>query len=79
MYDCHTYIWHNINLPPASQKPDARSSFSFLPHDAGAVLIGGYSRVKSTVAARKQNKGGNQGTRSILKPTVRTYLGMLDI
>jgi len=55
-------------LPPATQKPDARSSFSFLPHDAGAVLYGGYSRVKASIAAGKQTKGGNQGLRSVLKP-----------
>lgn len=70
MYDCQTYVWHNITLPAASQKPDPRSSFSFLPHDAGAVLCGGYSRTRSIVAAGKQTKGRDQGTRSVLKPTV---------
>ncbi|MCJ1287713.1 hypothetical protein MMC26_007065 [Xylographa opegraphella] len=70
IYDCQNYVWHNPALPPATQKPDARSSFSFLPHDLGAVLYGGYSRVKATTAAGRQTKGGNQGNRSILKPII---------
>src|SRR5699024_9217697 len=51
----------------ASQKPDPRSSFSFLPHETGAVLYGGYSRVKAN-AGGKQLKGGPQ--RMTLKPMV---------
>ena len=70
IYDCQNFIWHNPVLPPATQKPDARSSFSFLPHDSGAVIYGGYSRVKSTTAAGKQTKGGSQGLRNVLKPMV---------
>ncbi len=57
-------------LPPATQKPDARSSFTFHPHEKGAVIFGGYSRIKSTVAAGKQLKGGGQGLRTVLKPTI---------
>jgi len=57
-------------LPPATQKPDARSSFTFHPHEKGAVIFGGYSRIKSTVAAGKQLKGGGQGFRTVLKPTI---------
>ncbi|MCJ1295460.1 hypothetical protein MMC34_007023 [Xylographa carneopallida] len=70
IYDCQNYVWHNPSLPPATQKPDARSSFSFLPHDLGAVIYGGYSRVKATTAAGKQTKGSTQGVRSILKPMI---------
>ena len=70
IYDCQNYVWHNPTLPPATQKPDARSSFSFLPHESGAVIYGGYSRVKATTAAGKQTKGGTQGFRSILKPMI---------
>ncbi|OCL10200.1 galactose oxidase, partial [Glonium stellatum] len=36
LYNCTTFQWHSPTLPPASPKPDARSSFSFLPHDSGA-------------------------------------------
>ncbi|MCJ1299741.1 hypothetical protein MMC08_002534 [Hypocenomyce scalaris] len=70
IYDCQNFIWYNPVLPPATQKPDARSSFSFLPHDSGAVIYGGYSRVRSTTAAGKQTKGGSQGLRNVLKPMV---------
>jgi len=63
-------MWFNPTLPPAQLKPDARSSFTFLPHDQGAVLFGGYSRVKATVSANKSAKGASQGQRNILKPMV---------
>jgi hypothetical protein len=70
LYDTQNFIWHNPVLPPVSQKPDPRSSFSFLPHENGAVLYGGYSRVKASVAAGKQTKGGGQGQKNVLKPLV---------
>ncbi|KAK2626649.1 hypothetical protein QTJ16_003824 [Diplocarpon rosae] len=69
IYDTQSFAWHNPVLPLATQKPDARSSFSFLPHESGAVLYGGYSRVKSTVTG-KQMKGGGQAQRNVLKPVV---------
>lgn len=69
VYDTQSFVWHNPVLPLAAQKPDTRSSFSFLPHDAGAVLYGGYSRVKATVAG-KQTKGGGQSQRNVLKPMI---------
>ena len=70
LYDCHSFTWHNPALPPATQKPDARSSFSFHPHGAGAVLYGGYSRVKANTLDGKQTKGGSQASKSVLKPTI---------
>ena len=70
LYDCESYVWYNPVLPPATQKPDARSSFSFLPHDSGAVIYGGYSRVKSSAVNGKQNKNGTQGTRAVVKPMI---------
>lgn len=79
IYDCHTFTWFNPVLPPATQKPDPRSSFSLHPHEAGAALYGGYSRVKATAAAGKQTKGGNQGTRSVLKPLVHQDTWFLRI
>jgi hypothetical protein len=69
LYDTQNFAWYNPVLPLATQKPDARSSFSFLPHESGAVLYGGYSRVKSTVTG-KQMKGGGQAQRNVLKPMV---------
>jgi len=69
IYDTQNFVWHNPVLPLATLKPDARSSFSFLPHESGAVLYGGYSRVKATVTG-KQTKGGGQSQRNVLKPMV---------
>jgi hypothetical protein len=69
VYDTQNFVWHNPVLPLATQKPDARSSFSFLPHESGAVLYGGYSRVKATVTG-KQMKGGGQAQRNVLKPMI---------
>ena len=76
VYDCQNYVWHNFVLP---QKPDARSSFSFLPHDAGAVLFGGYSRVKANAIAGKQTKGGPQSLKSVLKPNIHQDTWVLRI
>jgi len=71
LYDTQNYVWHTPTLPPAQLKPDARSSFTLLPHDQGAVLYGGYSRVKATTSVGKQPKGGGGGgQRNILKPMV---------
>lgn len=79
IYDCQRYVWYNPSLPPATQKPDPRSSFSFLPHDLGAVIYGGYSRVKKTTAAGKQTKGANQGVRAVLKPMIHQDTWFLRI
>ncbi|OTA69403.1 kelch repeats protein [Hypoxylon sp. EC38] len=70
LYDTQNFFWYSPTLPPAQLKPDARSSFTFLPHEQGAVLFGGYSRVKATVSANKSAKGASQGQRNILKPMV---------
>ena len=79
IYDFQNFMWHNPVLPPATQKPDSRSSFSFHPHEAGAVLYGGYSRVKAQVAAGKQSKGMSQVSKSILKPTIHQDMWFLRI
>jgi hypothetical protein len=73
IYDTVNFVWYNPVLPPAQLKPDARSSFTFLPHEQGAVLYGGYSRVKASVAVGgKQGKGsgGGQLQKNILKPLI---------
>lgn len=70
LYDTVNFVWFSPTLPPAQLKPDARSSFTLLPHEHGAALFGGYSRVKATTAANKGGKAGAQGTRNILKPMV---------
>lgn len=73
IYDTSTYTWHEPKLPPGTRKPDPRSSFSLLPHETGAVMYGGYSRVKAAAGTgQKQVKGGNRpgAHRVVLKPMV---------
>ncbi|OJK02294.1 hypothetical protein ASPACDRAFT_76664 [Aspergillus aculeatus ATCC 16872] len=78
IYDCSKYTWFTPNLSAASQKPDPRSSFSFLPHDTGAVLYGGYSRVKvSAGVGGKPVKNGPQ--RMTMKPMVHQDTWFLRI
>ena len=78
IYDCNKYTWFNPALTTASQKPDPRSSFSFLPHETGAVIYGGYSRVKAaTNTGGKQGKGGPQ--KMALKPMVHQDTWFLRI
>ncbi|KAI5361718.1 putative kelch-type beta propeller [Septoria linicola] len=78
LYDTQQFTWHQPVLPPASGKPDARSSFSLLPHEKGAVIYGGYSRVKASAAVKsKGNKPGS--SRVILKPMVYQDTWFLQI
>ncbi|KIW14537.1 hypothetical protein PV08_07321 [Exophiala spinifera] len=79
IYDCKENVWHELKLPPAAQKPDARSSFTFLPHESGAVLYGGYSRVKVAATSGKQGKGVGQLVRNVLKPVVHQDTWFLRI
>ncbi|KAK5378899.1 Kelch repeat-containing protein 3 [Exophiala xenobiotica] len=79
IYDCKENTWHEMKLPPAAQKPDPRSSFSFLPHESGAVLYGGYSRVKAVATSGKQSKGGGPLVRNVLKPMVHQDTWFLRI
>jgi len=78
IYDCQKYVWHEMKLAPASQKPDPRSSFSFLPHDSGAVVYGGYSRVKATSVVGKPGKTSG-AQRNILKPLIHQDTWFLRI
>ncbi|EFX05360.1 kelch repeat protein [Grosmannia clavigera kw1407] len=66
IYDTANFMWHCPTLPPAQLKPDARSSFTLLPHEQGAVLYGGYSRVKTAVG----NRQGGGGQRMAMKAVV---------
>ncbi len=84
LYDTTNFVWYNPALPPAQLKPDARSSFTLLPHDQGAVLYGGYSRVKTTAPANKQQQqrgaqGGGGGQRNVLRPLIHTDCFFLRI
>ena len=77
IYDCLHFVWHEAKLPPATGKPEARSSFSILPHETGSVMYGGYSRVKAVTASGKQGKGGPQ--RNVLKPVIHQDTWFLRI
>ncbi|KAK3300958.1 uncharacterized protein B0H64DRAFT_449557 [Chaetomium fimeti] len=76
LYDTTNFVWHNPTLPPAQLKPDARSSFTLLPHEQGAVLYGGYSRVKTTAPTNKQQQSTRQPAhntqRNVLRPLLHT-------
>ncbi|KAK9477594.1 hypothetical protein V1514DRAFT_308812 [Lipomyces japonicus] len=47
-FDVTTYKWQQIEFPPSTLKPEARSGHSFLPTEDGAVIWGGYSKVKNS-------------------------------
>ena len=79
LYDTQRFVWHAPAFPPASQKPDSRSSFSLLPHESGAVLYGGYSRVKASTAVSKATKGGKASSRMTMKPVVHQDTWFLRI
>ncbi|KAH7001786.1 putative kelch repeats protein [Macrophomina phaseolina] len=79
IYDTATFQWHEPKMPPAAQKPDPRSSFSFLPTDSGAVLYGGYSRVKQLSKSGGNSKSGPASSRNVLKPVVHQDTWFLRI
>ncbi|PHH73630.1 hypothetical protein CDD80_3674 [Ophiocordyceps camponoti-rufipedis] len=75
VFDTVNYIWHCAVLPPAQLKPDARSSFTLLPCDQGAVLYGGYSRVKANLNISSNKKASSKGqtgsgNKNVLVPKV---------
>ncbi|KAK4128564.1 galactose oxidase [Parathielavia appendiculata] len=87
IYDTTNFVWHSPTLPPAQLKPEPRSSFTLLPHDQGAVLYGGYSRVKATAPTNKQQQQSTRGgsgsgsgsQRNVLRPMVHTDCFFLRI
>jgi hypothetical protein len=79
LYDTQRFVWYSPAFPPASQKPDARSSFSLLPHESGTVLYGGYSRVKATTAVSKATKGGRPSSKVTMKPVIHQDTWFLRI
>lgn len=87
IYDCVNFSWHTPKLQSARAVPDARSSFSLLPHDQGAVIYGGYSRVKAAAGGKQQQQqgkgkkggGGGPASRMVLKPKVHDDTWFLRI
>ncbi|KAK9429177.1 hypothetical protein V1505DRAFT_178164 [Lipomyces doorenjongii] len=47
-FDVTTYKWQQIEFPTSAMKPEPRSGHSFLPTEDGAVVWGGYSKVKNS-------------------------------
>lgn len=78
LYDTQRFSWNSPTFAQATQRPEPRSSFSLLPHESGAVLYGGYSRVKVTMAASKSAKGGKP-SRVTMKPLVHQDTWFLRI
>ncbi|OWB55951.1 hypothetical protein B5S28_g1840 [[Candida] boidinii] len=54
LFDITTYKWEQVGFPPTHSIPDARSGHSFIPTDEGAIIYGGYCKVK---AGRGLQKG----------------------
>lgn len=88
IYDCVNFAWHTPKLQSARAIPDPRSSFTLLPHDQGAVIFGGYSRVKTAAGPNKQQQqgkgkkgggGGGPASRMVLKPKVHEDTWFLRI
>ncbi|KAJ4318252.1 Kelch repeat-containing protein 3 [Neodidymelliopsis sp. IMI 364377] len=88
IYDCVNFTWHTPKLQAARAVPDARSSFTLLPHDQGAVIYGGYSRVKAAAGGKQQQQGkgkksggsgGGPASRMVLKPKVHDDTWFLRI
>ncbi|KAJ4365608.1 Kelch repeat-containing protein 3 [Neocucurbitaria cava] len=88
IYDCVNFAWHTPKLQAARAVPDARSSFTLLPHEQGAVIYGGYSRVKAAAGGKQQQQqqkgkkgggGGGPASRMVLKPKVHDDTWFLRI
>ncbi|KAF1839727.1 kelch repeats protein-like protein [Decorospora gaudefroyi] len=86
IYDCVNFSWHTPKLQAARAVPDARSSFTLLPHEQGAVIYGGYSRVKTQAGNKQQQQGkgkksggGGPASRMVLKPKVHDDTWFLRI
>lgn len=53
LFDVTTYKWKQAEFPPAHPIPDARSGHSMIPHPEGAVIYGGYCKVKAGKGLQK--------------------------
>lgn len=53
LFDITTHKWTQAEFPPAHIIPDARSGHSLIPHPEGAVIYGGYCKVKAKKGLQK--------------------------
>ena len=73
LYDTNNSTWFNPISPPGNQRPEPRSSLSLLPHEGGAALYGGYSRVKV------MSKAKSGAAKAVEKPVVHGDTWLLRI
>ncbi|CAN3365052.1 hypothetical protein DICA1_F30438 [Diutina catenulata] len=48
LFDVLEYKWTKVEFPPTMSLPDPRSGHSLLPCAEGAIIFGGYTKVKTT-------------------------------
>lgn len=53
LFDITTYKWKQVEFPPNHPVPDARSGHSLIPDQEGAILWGGYCKVKAKKGLQK--------------------------
>lgn len=53
LFDVTTHKWKEAEFPPLHQIPDPRSGHSLVPHPEGAVIYGGYCKVKAGKGMQK--------------------------
>lgn len=53
LFDITTYKWTQVEFPSTHPVPDARSGHSFIPCADGAVVYGGYTKVKAKKGLQK--------------------------
>ncbi|CUS21742.1 LAQU0S03e09714g1_1 [Lachancea quebecensis] len=53
LFDITTYKWKQVQFPPNHPVPDARSGHSLIPTQDGAIVWGGYCKVKAKKGLQK--------------------------
>lgn len=53
LFDVTDYKWHQVEFPPNHIIPDARSGHSLIPCAEGAIIYGGYCKVKAKKGLQK--------------------------
>lgn len=56
LFDITTYKWKQVEFPTNHSLPDARSGHSWIPTPEGAILWGGYCKVKSNKKGLQRGK-----------------------
>ncbi|KAL3231132.1 Kelch repeat-containing protein 3 [Nakaseomyces bracarensis] len=56
LFDITTYKWKQVEFPPNHPLPDARSGHSLIPTADGAILWGGYCKIKANKKGYQKGK-----------------------